>query len=365
MMPGAYVITSVTGEPEIIWEYGSELEGANFPMFYDGKVIFGGTLWNAPLKEKPEAGTAYPGHMMAWDAYTGNLLWKTSWSVVEQEEATPSCHFAAAYGKVFMGSFDGNFYCIDENSGDILWWREGIGGMTSNGPQVADGLVYEGGSTWRVYGVPATIYALNATTGETVWSYGVPSPPRQNGAIADGKYYQGTMDGWFYCFGDGTIKTTLDLSTRQLKAGDTVLISGQVLDQSPASPNAPVANAPVALMYTPLGSADIKTVATVTTSYSGDYYYQWTVPSDVSGMYSIVASYAGTPGYKASSTTVNFKSGPAGFTQAELDQIAAAVPQPVIPTPTDYTPMFYAVIAIAAIALVVSIASVLLIIKKK
>ena len=74
------------------------------------------------------------------------------------------------------------------------------------------------------------------------------------------------------------------------------------------------------------------------------------------------ARYAGTPGYKASSATINFKSGAAGFTQAELDQISAAVPQPTIP---DYTPMFYAVIAIAAIALIASVASVILIMRKK
>jgi outer membrane protein assembly factor BamB len=355
MLPGSYVVATATGEPELVWEYGSELEGANYPMFYDGKVIFGGMLWNAPLKEKPPPGTAYPGHMMAWDAYTGELLWKTSWTVVGQEAATPSCHFAAAYGKVLMGSFDGNFYCIDEITGEISWWREGIGGMTYNGPQVADGIIYEGGTTWRMFGVPATIYALNATTGETVWSYDVPSPPKQNGAIADGRYYQGTTDGLFYCFGSGTTETTIQLSSAQLKAGDTVLISGQVLDQSPVSTNVPVSGTSVALMYCPLGGTGVNTIATVTTGYAGDYYYEWTVPEEMNGMYSVVASYAGdNPSYLESSAQVNFRVGEAGLSPEEIIQkIVEAIP--TTPTFTDYTPMLIVVIVIAITAVIVSL----------
>ena len=227
-----------------------------------------------------------------------------------------------------------------------------MGGQNA-GPVGADGVLYCGGAPWRVYGVPATASALDGETGETIWSYSVPSPQKHQGAIADGVWYFGTGDGMFYAFGDGPTKTTVDLSSKQLKAGDTVLISGQVLDQSPASPNAPVANAPVTLMYTPLGSVNIATIATVTTSYSGDYYYEWTVPNDLIGMNSIVVSFAGIPGYKASSTTTNFRSGSAGLTQTEINQIIAAAPQPA--APTDYTPMFYAVIAITVVALVISI----------
>jgi hypothetical protein len=258
-------------------------------------------------------------------------------------------------GNLYIGSYDGSVYCLDPATAEVKWYRQDLGAMagTTCGPIYADGVVYVGGAPWRVYG-QATSYALNAQTGETIWSYQTPGAMKHQMAIADGIWYVGTQDGMMYAFGDGPTKTTLGLSSAQLKAGDTVLISGQVLDQSPASPNAAVANAPVTLMYAPLGSVDIKVITTATTSYSGDYYYEWTVPSDVSGMYSIVASYSGTPGYKASSATANFKSGAAGFTQTELDQISAAVPQPTIP---DYMPMFYVVIAIAAIALVVSIYS--------
>jgi hypothetical protein len=311
-------------------------------------------LWNAPLKEKPPPGTAYPGHMMAWDAYTGELSWKTSWAVVGQEAATPCCYFAAAYGKVFMGSYDGNFYCIDENTGEVLWWREGIGGMTGNGPQVADGIVYEGGTTWRMF-VPATIYALNATTGETVWSYDVPSPPRRNGAVADGRYYQGTTDGLFYCFGCGPTATTLELSTKQLHAGQKVLVSGLVLDKSPASPDAAVADVPVQITYVPLGGTEAYDVATVTTGYAGDYYCEWTVPADVTGTGSLVATcQPRDEAYDVSSATVNFIVESAPAPALTKEDVAEQVYN-VLPPPRDYTLVLMVVVALVVVAVVLGL----------
>jgi hypothetical protein len=302
------------------------------------------------------------GWMWAYDAYTGEQLWEWSEEAIGNAPATPSPQSIYMNGKLYFGSYADSVICLNPDTSDVIWYRNGMGAMggATAGPVAADGLVYCGGAPWRVYGVPAKVMAVDGETGETVWEASVAAPMKHQGAVADGILYWPTGDGWMYAFGDGPTSNKMDLSTKQLKAGDTILISGQVLDQSPASPNAPVANAPVTLMYAPLGSVDIKTIATVTTSYSGDYYYEWTVPSDVSGMYSIVSSYAGTPGYKASSATANFKSGPGGFTEAELQQVATTVP-----SAPDYTPLFYAVLAVAAIAVIVSVYAVLLIRKIK
>jgi hypothetical protein len=356
-----------------IWGQSEKVVNCNSALFKDGVIytgatnataervyfdIFGGTFTPAP------PGSALPGYLWAYDAYTGQRLWKWDQSAVGLGLATPSAMLAWGEGNLYFGSYDGSVYCLDPTTAAVKWYREDMGAMagTTCGPIYADGVLYVGGAPWRVYG-NAHSYALNATTGETIWSYSTPGAMKHQGAVADGIWYVGTQEGMLYAFGAGPTKTTVGLSSAQLKAGDTVLISGQVLDQSPASPNAPVANAPVTLMYTPLGSVNIATIATVTTSYSGDYYYEWTVPNDLIGMNSIVVSFAGITGYKASSTTTNFRSGSAGLTQTEINQIIAAAPQPA--APTDYTPMFYAVIAIAAIAVVIGIVNTLFIRKLK
>jgi hypothetical protein len=356
------------------WGAVQPVVSCNCPMFADGRLFMGATdakveksycdMMGIPYEPAPP-GSAMAGWMWAFDAYTGKELWKFSEEAVGLPPATPSPCLVYMNDKIYFGSYADSVFCLDPASGEVIWWRDGMGAMGGQvaGPVGADGVLYCGGAPWRVYGVPATTYALDAETGATIWSYNTAAPMKHMGAVADGILYWPTGDGWLYAFGDGPTKTTLDLSTKQLKAGDTVLISGQVLDQSPASPNAPVANAPVTLMYTPLGSVNIATIATVTTSYSGDYYYEWTVPNDLIGMNSIVVSFAGIPGYKASSTTTNFRSGSAGLTQTEINQIVAAVPQPA--APTDYTPMFYAVIAVAAIAVVIGVVNTLLVKKLK
>jgi hypothetical protein len=149
------------------------------------------------------------------------------------------------------------------------------------------------------------------------------------------------------------------LSSEQLKAGDTVLISGQLLDKSPPTSgnyNAPCADCSVTLMYCPLGGAECNTIATVNTGYAGDYYYEWTLPSNMTGMYSVVASYAGdNPSYLESSATSNFRVGSAGLSDAEMEQVTAATP--------DYSMMFYAVIAVVIITLALVVYS--LFVRKK
>ena len=100
----------------------------------------------------------------------------------------------------------------------------------------------------------------------------------------------------------------------------------------------------------------------MTTAYSGDFYYEWTVPNDVVDKYCIVASYAGTPGYKESSSTANFRSGSAPIPAPTKEEIVQQVKATLPPAP-DYAPRFYAVIALTAIAVIISVYSAF--IKKK
>jgi outer membrane protein assembly factor BamB len=317
--------------------------------------------------------TTAGSYIKCFDATTGELKWMFTDPTLKEAGQ----HSAYDGENIYHNFWDGNAYAVNAETGDVVWgpiYTDGFYGC-SGSPVVSgeSGIVYFTLAKMKVWRqpteAPGLIVALDKATGEVVW--------KQEGwvdggwfsgstpVLADGRFYVGESSGRnnLICFAAGPTKTTVNLSSEQLKAGDTVLISGQVLDQSPVSSGnfgAPCANVPVTLMYVPLGGADIKNIAAVTTSYSGDYYYEWTVPNDIVGKFSIVASYDGSnPSYLASSSQDNFRSGSAGLTQTEINQIVAAVPQP------DYTPMFYAVIAVAAIAVVIGVVNTLFIRKLK
>jgi outer membrane protein assembly factor BamB len=300
-------------------------------------------------------------YIKCFDATTGELKWM--WTDPTLKEAGQ--HSAYDGENIYHNFWDGNAYALNAETGDVVWgpiYTDGFYGC-SGSPVVSgeSGIVYLFLARMKVWRQPAEapglIVALDKATGEVVWkSEGWADGGWFSGGtpvLADGRLYVGDSSyrSNLICFGAGPTKTTVNLSSEQLKAGDTLLISGQLLDQSPPSSgnfNAPCADTAVTLMYCPLGSVDIKTIATVTTSYSGDYYYEWTVPEDMTGMFSIVASYGGqNPSYLTSSGTVNFRVGAAGLSSTEMQQVTAAIP--------DNSLMFYVLIAavVITIALVV------------
>ena len=111
----------------------------------------------------------------AYDTETGDLLWRFY--------ADGPVRFApaAAAGKVYFASDDGNLYCLDAASGALLWKFTGapsnrrvlgnerlVSSWPARGaPVVRDGEVYFAASIWPFMGI--FIYALDAATGEVVW----------------------------------------------------------------------------------------------------------------------------------------------------------------------------------------------------
>ncbi|MFC6718727.1 PQQ-binding-like beta-propeller repeat protein [Natrialbaceae archaeon GCM10025810] len=67
-------------------------------------------------------------------------------------------------GKVYVGSWDGYFYCLDLEDGEELWsFETGRVNMSSPGIDPEEGIVYAGSDDHHVY-------ALDAETGEDLWS---------------------------------------------------------------------------------------------------------------------------------------------------------------------------------------------------
>ena len=100
---------------------------------------------------------------------------------------------------------------------------------------IADGKLY----TYNTEHTPSwprtrgwSLHCINATTGEGIWNItGSQSP----GAIADGYLTAANGDdGYMYVYGKGKSATTVSAPQTAITLGDSVVITGTVLDQSPA-----------------------------------------------------------------------------------------------------------------------------------
>lgn len=121
---------------------------------------------------------------------------------------------AVANGMVYIGSSDGTFYAVDEETGKVRW-KKSTPGEVNSSPAVADGTVY-------VLDMRGVFHAYNAETGEQKWYFmteferrfqanrlhGYP-PVQQtmpdswdlylsSPAVANGKAYFGSGDGNIY-----------------------------------------------------------------------------------------------------------------------------------------------------------------------
>jgi PGF-CTERM protein len=108
-----------------------------------------------------------------WCATKGRTAGRTfGWS-----PSTP----AIANGVVYIGGADGNVYALNATTGDTLWVYP-TGGPVYSSPAVVNGVVYVGSYDHNVY-------ALNATTGAKLWSYKTSGSISSSPAVDDGVVY--------------------------------------------------------------------------------------------------------------------------------------------------------------------------------
>jgi hypothetical protein len=331
------------------------------------------------------------GYYYAWDLRTGNRLWKSELS------SYPWGTFGAyavqsAYGLLFYEQYDG-IVAYDWNTGKIVWhfsapavpfetpYTTGAGVLNGScysffsGARIADGILYAQSAEhsptaphirgWR-------LFAVNATSGALIWS----TP----GALAAGVISDGYMtasnyyDGYLYVFGMGQSKTTVTAPATSITAGTSAIISGTVLDQSPAQPGTPciseasigewmaylhqqapfpadVTGVPVSIDAVDPNGNTVH-IATVTSDASGTFGYTWT--PTIPGQYKITATFAGDWSYGSSwaQTYATVAEAPAPS--------ATATPQPIQQPQTD----MYLAISTIVIVITVAAATVLLLRKR-
>src|SRR6185503_9733364 len=210
-----YAVDQETGKQKWKFKTFASRQVTSSPTIANGLVYFGG----------------FDGILYAVDAQTGTLKWTfvfeyerrfegkrlhgypsgfqtipDSWDIYTSSPAVSN-------GRVYIGSGDGNVYCVDALTG-ILQWKFATGDIVHASPAVVNSVVYIG--SWDSY-----LYALDAETGQEKWSFksgedntihnqvGFQSSP----AVADGVVYVGCRDAHVYAIDAATGKKKWDYPT--------------------------------------------------------------------------------------------------------------------------------------------------------
>jgi len=89
-------------------------------------------------------------------------------------------------GKVYVGCYDNNVYCLDADDGEFLWKYATEGGIAAT-PVIDDGVLYVASEDHR-------LYALTAEGGRLLWTYYAEGPLRSTPSAVEGHIFFGSDD---------------------------------------------------------------------------------------------------------------------------------------------------------------------------
>jgi len=126
--------------------------------------------------------TSRAGKVVAFSARTGRIVWTRQFG--QYGYATPTL----AYGRVFVGTYDGSMRALRATDGATIW-SQGVGGGIHAAALVVGNLLFFTGGNKS--------YAVRVADGKVVWSYGV----GQYGiGIATNRHYYFSLGGLLVAF---------------------------------------------------------------------------------------------------------------------------------------------------------------------
>jgi hypothetical protein len=283
-----------------------------------------------------------------YSLFTGKQVWQTTLTI---NGSTPNTYDTygiqeivdSGHGIIYLWGLGGDVWAVSLSDGKILWtYSTGDSGFETPygvwplwvqyGGVLGGGILYL--SEGHEYSPPlfhgAQVIALNATTGNLIWSeLGYDDT---GGAISYGIYTSfNSYDNQVYAYGQGPSKTTVTAPDTAVTIGVPVVIRGTITDVSSGSEQSAVAkNFPNGLpavsdasmshwmeyvymqQVYPTGTTGVpvtinvidsnnnfRTIGTTTSDASGFFSFNW--KPDIPGNYTIIANFAGTGGYYGSS----------------------------------------------------------------
>jgi outer membrane protein assembly factor BamB len=336
--------------------------GQNITAF---DLYTGRTLWNKYIEEPQYSGTTQVadhgkiavlscnGYWLAFDLKTGNEVWRTrTLDAPWDASGFGSYGVITCYGKLYWVAQTG-IYAINWDNGNIEWKFEveappfetpytnadGEPVYPFHAPGIAaDGKLYVY-SCEHSPDVPffrgLSTLCVDAFSGELVWKLGMSGSGQHTRAavqirVADGYLLLGARDGWMYSIGKGLSETTVSVPQARLTLGQNALLTGTILDLSPAQPGTPcvskdsmdtmmthlhlqtpidgpfhdqvITGVPVYLFATDPNGNSVDIGLVTSDGYSGTFAFDDWIPK-VPGLYTITATFLGDESYGSSSAT--------------------------------------------------------------
>lgn len=204
-----YALDASTGK--LIWQKQLEAYQIHSSPAYDNGVIYVGTETEDVGGGRTDRGS----YMYALDAQDGKVLWQfeSDW---RSSEMPNLLHAAPAVldGVVYFGSENGWFYALNKDSGQVIWKKiitkgvktsarqarsTGLVGISA-APALGYGKIFVG--TWE-----GNFLALDQKDGNTLWEYAYGTEGTNSSAVvADHKVCLGAYFNDFFCFGEATGK---------------------------------------------------------------------------------------------------------------------------------------------------------------
>jgi len=119
-----------------------------------------------------------------------HVLW--SYQTNDLITSTP----VVSHGRVYVGSWDHNLYCLNMDNGSLLW-NYSTNGMITSTPAIENNCVYLGSQD-------SYLYCLDATNGNLIWSYKTNYMIESSPTVKNGRVYFGSNDGYLYCLDANT-----------------------------------------------------------------------------------------------------------------------------------------------------------------
>ena len=201
-----YAVRLSTGRQLWKYEVGSPVRGR--PAVTDERIMVGsdsgdvvGLDTNGSLKWRFKAKRAVNSAVVVHDeiAYVASVDWhvyaieaKSGFRIWQYRTGKPILSSPTIAGKnLFIGSADGNLYCLDVAANGKEIWRYETQGQIASIPAFFNGAVYFGCSDKRVYSV-------EAKKGKLRWSFETGGPIASSPIVVDSTVYIGSNDMYLY-----------------------------------------------------------------------------------------------------------------------------------------------------------------------
>ncbi len=167
-----YKFNAGTGAP--VWSTKPSDGKYYSSAFYTSPVIYGNKILLGNIS----------GNMYAFDLESGKEIWNftTTGSIF--------CDVSARDGKIYFGSDDMNFYCVD-TSGTLVWKKN------LNTKFLSSSTFYK--QSVIITGIDGSVYSLGIDDGDIKWKFKTKGSICASPLLQEDKIFFGSYDKYFYC----------------------------------------------------------------------------------------------------------------------------------------------------------------------